>query len=67
MTCPLCGGAAERVLYAGLPARLCAADRCRCLFGGAAWLIGRLPFNGMFMVFEGSYLRALWAWVRGRV
>lgn len=64
MACPLCGETeSQQVIVYGLPARICPNEGCHCLFGGAEWLISRLPFNGWFMAYEGSYWRALWHWL----
>lgn len=66
--CPLCGnGYSAKVMYAGLPARLCGDDSCNCLFGGLSWLIIYLPFNGVFMVYKDSYWKALWKFMTGDV
>lgn len=61
--CPLCGGESVKVIYAGLPARLCNNESCSALFSGFAEIISLLPFNGMFLVYEGSYWKALWRWL----
>lgn len=62
--CPTCGESASHVIYYGLPMWLC---DCTALFGfwsDVTFGIG-LPFNGVFMVFEGAYLPALWHWLKG--
>lgn len=65
--CPLCDSAAMSVIYFGLPHKLCEDDRCGCLFGWAERLTRRLPFNGFFLAYDGSYIAALWAWLKGDV
>lgn len=66
--CPRCNSTGWRVLYAGIPLRLCPDPDCCCVWGFWSWLFFLLPFNGMFFVCRPgpfSYLRALWAWLRG--
>ena len=61
--CPACHLPSKKVIYAGLPMRLC--YNCLTLFGFWSWVVERealLPFNGVFMQYEGSYLVALWHW-----
>lgn len=55
-----------RVLYMGLPGRLCEDDGCCTLHGPALWAAS-VFFNGFFvLVPEGKgYLAALWWWLRG--
>jgi hypothetical protein len=65
MKCPTCGGDAQKVIYAGIPAKLCGAEECSTLFGWGSWLIGVLPFTGVFMAYSGGYLPALWHWLTG--
>jgi hypothetical protein len=60
--CPQCGREAAHVIYYGLPMWLC---DCAELLGFWSWIALWLPFNGVFMVFEGPYLPALWAWIKG--
>lgn len=61
--CPKCGRLSEKVIYAGIPARLCTDETCSCLWGFWSFLITWLPFNGIFFVYEGSYLKGLWQWL----
>lgn len=64
-TCPMCGGPFERVLYMGLPGKLCQDEVCRCLVGPACWT-SAIYFNGLFTLYEkGHYWRALWNWLTG--
>lgn len=64
--CPLCGMFAFKAIYAGLPLRMCSDDQCCCAWGPGTWAMS-LFSNGegwALMPYEGSYLRALWHWVR---
>lgn len=60
--CPLCGGVLSKVLYIGLPGKLC--DDCACLVGPALWAAG-VAFNGCFAKYSGGYWGALWRWLCG--
>lgn len=65
--CPMCGNVAQKVLYMGLPMRLC---RCSCLFGVFSVVASWFPIatddgEFAFMAYDGPYWRAVWAWVRG--
>ncbi|HEU4408345.1 MAG TPA: hypothetical protein VFS43_23985 [Polyangiaceae bacterium] len=62
--CPRCGAPAMRVLYAGLPARFCSDEACNCMWGPGEWAARAFGFNGVLFPYEGSYLAALWAWLR---
>jgi len=61
--CPLCGSSHLWVIYYGLPHLLCEGESCGYLNGPWNWLTKWLPFNGEFMVYEGGYCSALWAWL----
>lgn len=70
--CPDCGGATVKVIYLGLPGRLCEDEYCSRLSGVAA-LAGLAPGVACdgpdgepafeFMAYTGSYWRALWRWL----
>lgn len=70
--CPLCGASdAAKVIYLGLPMRLCA---CSCLYGFWSFVADWLPIVSedegsepvwAFMAYDGGYLRALWVWLTG--
>ena len=60
--CPQCGAPLSKVIYAGLPGKMC--FNC-ALFMGMASYIAVLFFNGNLFVYEGPYWRALWHWVIG--
>lgn len=65
MKCPLCSGPSAKVIYYGMPCRLCHDERCSCLWSWWLfdWLVPYLPFNGVLVGYEGSYWRALWRWL----
>lgn len=60
--CNLCKGSMKKVIYAGLPGRLCENEDCNLLTGPALW-IAEVYFNGMFFQYEGNYFSALWHWL----
>lgn len=68
--CDLCGRKMEKVIYMGLPGRLCMGEDCHLLIGLAAWAppivseTERGP-RFAFLCYEGSYWRALWYWLIG--
>ncbi len=62
--CPQCNREdIFKVIYYGLPGKLCNNNSCNCLFGVWMNITYVLPFNGMFMVYEDSYWPALWTWL----
>jgi len=61
--CPLCGSEFYKVIYYGLPAQLCVNEDCNCMTSVFSFILDRLPFNGMFFVYEGNYFIALWNWL----
>lgn len=67
MKCPRCGKVdeAQRVIYYGLPFYFCSDESCNTLWGCRLWdwIASVLPFNGVFMTYEGSYWAALWFWM----
>lgn len=71
MTCPNCNSEMMKVIYFGLPGRLCENYGCSTLSGPVElipnWLsqfaAGEDGF--CFMTYEGSYWRALWQWLKG--
>jgi len=64
MKCPTCGVESSKVLYMGIPVRLCNDRNCNTVFGFWSWLMALVPFNGFFFVYEGSYLKAMYDWLR---
>lgn len=63
MICSACKGMPSKVLYAGLPMYLC---DCGEVSGFFSLLLFMLPFNGIFMPYEGSYIKALYNWLRDK-
>ena len=63
--CPICGKHSEKVIYYGLPHRLCNNENCNCLFGFWSGLTTLLPFNGVFMKYDGQYFPAMLRWLFG--
>lgn len=74
MNCPACQSEAVKVIYFGLPMKLCSDPQCCCLFGALSWVATVLPIPSTneygepgwgFLAYEGGYLRALWHWLSG--
>jgi len=71
MICPNCGKQGVKVIASAMPMKLCTT--CYTLWGFWSDIYTFLvaPIEGMFndgfafMIYEGSYLGALWDWVRG--
>lgn len=63
--CPICNCSATKAIYYGLPHYLCDNVDCSCLFGFWVIITQFLPFNGVFMLYEGSYIPALCSWFTG--
>ncbi len=64
MRCPECKAASLKVIYMGLPMRICCDNSCGNLWGFWAWVCS-IYFTGWFFVYEGSYLRGLLDWLKG--
>lgn len=65
VTCPDCKGEAWRVIYYGLPSRLCADEECGLHWGWGELATRWLPFTGAFVPYErGRYWSALWRWLQ---
>ena len=62
--CPICNKDSVKVIYYGMPHLLCEDDSCNCLFGFWSNITTLLPFNGIFMQYEGSYFIALFYWLK---
>lgn len=61
--CPRCGSGSLKVIYAGLPGRICTREQaCSTMWGMASWA-AFLFFNGVLLVYSGSYWTALWHWL----
>lgn len=66
--CTMCNSPTSRVIYCGLPMRLCDDRHCNGIYGWWQWVVGMIPepSDGFtFVRFEGPYLAALWHWLRG--
>ncbi len=71
MTCPECQGDASKVLYLGLPMRLCLTEECHTVWGFWSYVPVMFPIvtsDGFeagfaFTPYEGPYLAALWCWL----
>ena len=62
MNCPACGDTQTKVIYGGLPMRLCDNEQCNRLDGIFSFVAGMTPFNGAFLPYERSYWLALIRW-----
>lgn len=65
-TCPACNSKVQKVIYFGFPMYLCTSQTCMTLWGFWSF-IPCIWFNGMFMVYKGSYLKALYHWLKGDI
>jgi hypothetical protein len=65
--CPLCGDEVLDVVYMFLPHKLCCNEECNCLFGFWENITKHFPFDGFFVAYEHSYLRALFTYIRLRI
>ncbi len=65
--CPLCKSETMKIIYFGLPGRLCGNPGCHCLTGLAAYAPAIANADGEFAFFayEDSYWKALWRYFRG--
>jgi len=64
-----CNGTLDKVLYMGFPMKLCNNRECNLVSGGWSWILFPLSkvgaFNGYFVIYTGSYLKALWFFLKG--
>lgn len=60
--CPDCAARLSKVIYAGLPGKVCTS--CFLMMGLASYA-AMIGFNGELFVYEGSYFIALWHWLFG--
>jgi hypothetical protein len=68
LLCPICDGETHKVIYMGLPGRLCFDGGCCCLTGLAAYAppVASETWDGpmfAFMIYDGSYWVALFRWL----
>lgn len=61
--CQVCGSRYQRVIYAGLPGKICPS--CTLFVGLAALYADLFGFDGVLFQYDGSYWKALWAWLHG--
>lgn len=62
--CPACGGKdVLKVIYAGLPMKLCTDKTCVAIFGFWSCILLVIPFTGVFLSYEGSYWKAIFQWL----
>lgn len=62
-TCLKCHKEATKVIYMGLPMKLCMEHDIPELWGFWSFIV-KLYFNGTFMIYKGIwYPRALWIWL----
>lgn len=57
--CPLCNSDYDKVIYYGLPTKLCQNEVCSCMFGFWTIITNLLPFNGWLLIYNGTYINAL--------
>lgn len=62
--CPACKSKAVKAIYMGFPMSLCINEKCKNVFGFFSFLV-EIYFNGVFLVYEGSYWQALKEWING--
>ena len=66
MACPLCGSQALKIIYLGLPMKLCEEPECSCIWGFWAWVPVKVQVNDggwSFYAYTGSYISGLWRWL----
>lgn len=76
MKCVECGGKASKAIYRMMPVKLCLEsdgsdpNACNYLWSDyfiVQFLITRIPYNGKFYQYEGSYWKALWCQLTERI
>lgn len=66
-SCPHCGGDTMKVIYFGLPGRLCERWECSTLTGLASHAPAVSDGDAFqYLAYEGSYWSALLHWLLGR-
>ena len=63
--CPLCKEDSYKIIYYGLPVRLCKNEQCNCMFGFWCIVMDFFPFNGVLFKYKESYIIALYRWLKG--
>lgn len=61
--CPVCKEQQHKVMYMGLPGRLCKDAECSTMTGAASFIAAYLFFDGVVFFYIGSYWRALWSFL----
>ena len=64
MKCKRCSGETCRIIYMGLPGRMCVNDECASVWGMASWAMS-IWFNGYVAIYEGAFLPNWWHWMFG--
>lgn len=63
MECPTCQSTkTDKVIYTGLPMKLCLVEECNTLWGFWSWIPSD-GFDGKFSTYKGSYWVAMWYWL----
>lgn len=62
--CPECGELMAKAFYMGFTGRMCVNPGCATLMGVAAD-VAALWFVGPIVLYEGSYWKILWAFLKG--
>ena len=62
MECPNCDSGSTKVIYMGLPMRICWANKCNTMFGFWSIILYVVPFNGWLYSYEGNYIEGLIGW-----
>lgn len=63
LSCPTCKARVDKIIYAGLPMKLCSDPDCSRIFGLWSFAADWIGFNGVMVCYEGSYGKALWHWL----
>lgn len=68
MNCPICGENSAKVIYFGLPMRLCDNEEDCHVFGFWSWILNFFVITDeddqiRFLVYDGWYIIALFVWL----
>ena len=61
--CPSCKADGDKVIYMGIPVKLCMNENCNTVWGFWSFIMTWIPFNGYFTVYEGNYFVELFYWI----
>jgi hypothetical protein len=64
MKCKYCKLEMMKVIYMGLPMKLCMKENCNAVYGFWSFILF-FHFNGCFLKYEGHYLKGLYHYLRG--